>query len=169
MIELNAYQIALIGVASALLGSLLGSLLSYRLALKLASNNAKREAAQKFISTFHRELADIYPHPIKWPKEAHGITAFLESKFSVLNAAVGEFRRYIPSKEWEGFDKAWFSYYNATGRDIDNTNCQCYLHYLPFEGTSYENGKEVVHDTTKIYMSTFKNNVDNILAFAKIT
>ena len=163
--ELSAYEIALISIGGTIAGTLIGVLISYRLTLKLSAINAKRDATQRFVATFHRELSDIYPYPIKWPED---ISIFLESKFNVLNAAVGEFRHYLSDGEWCGFDTAWFSYYNATGREIDNKNCQCYLHYMPFSGVSVVDGKETIHDNNKTYKDDFKKNIDALLKFAKL-
>jgi len=164
--ELTAYDIAIISGGFATVGTLIGTLLSYRFAIKLAAVNARKEAAQKFISIFHTELSGLYPYPIKWPDN---IIDFLESKFIILNAAVSDFRHCLTPDKWEAFDNAWFSFYNATGRKIDNENCQCYLHYMPFTGSSIVNGKQIDHDTTKTYKATFKSNVDSLLKFARLT
>lgn len=162
--ELSAYEIALIGVGGTVVGTLIGAWISYIFAIQLAEVNARKEAARKIISTFHQELSEIYPYPIKWPKN---ITAFLESKFTAINAAVGEFRYFLPGEKWGDFDNAWFRFYNATGREIDNKNCQCYLHYMPFKGVSVIDGKEVHNDNTDTYKEDFKKNVDALLKFAK--
>jgi hypothetical protein len=162
--QLSVYEIAIIGIGGTIIGSLTGAWVGYRLTLQLSAINARREANKNFISIFHRELSDVYPYPIKWPKD---IVCFLESKFSALNAATGEFRYHLPSEEWGAFDKAWFSFYNATGREIDNKNCQCYDHYKPSLGVEIINGKMVSHDNTKTYKEDFKRNVDNLLKFAK--
>ncbi len=151
--QLDAYEIAIIGMGGTIVGSLIGAWIGYRLSLQLSTIAARQKASQKFVSTFHRELSDVYPYPIKWPDN---IVDFLESKFTVLNAATGEFRHYLPSKDWAGFDKAWFSYYCATDREIDMKNCQCYHHYMAFESNPR-------------YKGNFKCNVDNLLKYAKIT
>ncbi|MCR4318980.1 MAG: hypothetical protein NUV74_01415 [Candidatus Brocadiaceae bacterium] len=162
--NLSAYEIALISVGGTISGALMGAWISYKLAVQLTEISARREAARKILSTFHRELSEIYPYPIKWPEN---ITVFLESKFAVLNAAVGEFRHYLPDKKRDNFDRAWFGFYNATGREIDNKNCQCYLHYIPFSGVSVVNGKEIHNDNTKTYKEDFKKNIDALLTFTK--
>ncbi len=155
--EVGAYEIALIGVGGAVVGALLGALIAYWLSLKLADINVKREANRRLVSSFHRELADIYPTPVCWPKD---VDNFLRSKFSNLQAAVGEFRYYLPVKEWEDFDRAWFNYYCSTGRDVDKS-CQSYTHYMDFittidQKTTKQNGQK-----------NFKDNVDHILKFTK--
>lgn len=157
--EVGAYEIALIGVGGTVVGALLGALITYRLSLKLADINARREANRRLIAAFHTELSDIYPTPVNWPED---IDAFLRSKFSILQAAVGEFRHYLPVREWKDFDRAWFNYYCSTGRDVDKS-CQSYLHYMNFtstndQGTTKQDGQKKL-----------KNNVDHILQFTKKT
>lgn len=158
--EVSAYDIALIGVGGAVVGTLLGAWIAYRFSLKLADINARREANRRLIAAFHRELADIYPTPVNWPKD---IDNFLRSKFSNLQAAVGEFRHHLPIQECEDFDRAWFNYYCSTGRDVDRS-CQSYLHYMNFiettgdQTTTKQNGQK-----------NLKENVDHILRFAKKT
>ena len=158
--EVGAYEIAVIGVGGALAGALLGAWIAYRFSLKLANFNVKQEANRRLIAAFHRELADIYPTPVNWPKD---IDNFLRSKFSILQAAVGEFRHYLPVQEWEDFDRAWFNYYCSTGRDVDKS-CQSYLHYMNFTTTTSD------QKTTKQNgLKNLKDNVDHILKFAKKT
>jgi hypothetical protein len=159
-LEVGAYEIALIGVGSAVVGALLGAWIAYRFSLKLAESNVRREANRRLIAIFHRELADIYPTPVNWPED---IDNFLRSKFSILQAAVGEFRHYLPVQEWDDFDRAWLNYYCSTGRDVDRS-CQSYLHYMNFitttgdQKTTKQNGKK-----------NLKDNVDNILRFTEKT
>lgn len=162
--ELGAYEIALIGVGGTIAGALVGAWISYKFAIQLAEINSRKEAARKIISTFHKELSDVYPFPINWPDD---IDFFLRSKFTILNAAVGEFRHYLPPENWGEFDNAWFRFYNATGREIDNKNCQCYHHYMPFSGVSVVNGNETRHDNTKTYKENLQKNIDALLKFAK--
>lgn len=163
--NLEAYEIALIGVGGTIVGALLGAWLTYLFFLNLSEINNRREANRKFLSTFHNELSDIYPTPVNWPDD---IDSFLRSKFNFLQAAVGEFRHHLPLDEWDAFDKAWFDFYCSTGREVDK-NCQVYYHYMPFISTSIVNGKEVTEDTLQTYKETFKYNVDLLLKFAKKT
>ncbi len=130
--EVEAYEIALIGVGSTIVGALLGAWIAYRFSLTLAEIKVRQEANRRLITTFHRELSEIYPTPVNWPKNIHD---FLSSKFTSLQAAVGEFRHYLPVQEWEAFDSAWFNYYCSTGREVDKS-CQSYLHYMNFETTT---------------------------------
>ena len=158
--QVGAYEIALIGVGGAVVGALIGAWIAYRFSLEIANINARREANRHLISAFHRELADIYPTPVNWPKD---IDSYLRSKFSSLQAAVGEFRHYLPIQEWEDFDRAWFNYYCYTNRDVDRT-CQSYLHYIDSITTTSD--QKIITENGKI---KFKYNVDNILSFAKKT
>ena len=158
--EVGAYEIALIGVVGAVVGALLGAWITYRFSLKLTDINVRREANHRLIAAFHRELADIYPTPVNWPDD---IDNFLRSKFSILQAAVGEFRYYLPVQEWKDFDRAWFNYYCSTGRDVDKS-CQSYLHYMNFTTTTSD--KKTIKQNCK---KNLKDNVDHILKFAKKT
>ena len=65
-------------------------------------------------------------------------------------------------------DRASFRYYNATGREIDNKNCQCYHHYMPFKSSSSDGNKITHYDNSINYKDNLKNNVDSLLAYAKI-
>jgi hypothetical protein len=159
-LEVGAYEIALIGVGGAVIGALLGAWIAYRFSIKLADINVRREANRRLIAVFHRELADIYPTPVNWPED---IDNFLRSKFSILQAAVGEFRHYLPVQEWKDFDRAWFNYYCFTGRDVDKF-CQSYLHYMNFTTTTSDQ-KTTKNDGPK----NLKDNVDYMLKFAKKT
>ncbi len=158
--EVGAYEIALIGVGGAVVGALLGAWIAYHFSLRLADINVRREANRRLIATFHRELADIYPTPVNWPDDIHN---YLSSKFTTLQAVVGEFRHYLPVQEWEAFDSAWFNYYCSTGREVDKS-CQSYLHYMNFESTTNDQEPQK-QDGQK----TFKHNVAQILKFAKKT
>ena len=157
---MSAYEIALIGVGGALVGALVGAWIAYLFSLKLADNNFRREANRRLISTFHSELSGIYPTPVNWPND---IDSFLKSKFSNLQAVVGEFRHCLPIQEWQAFDTAWLNYYCFTGREVDKS-CQSYLHYMDFVSTTSDD-KTTKNDEKK----NLKVNVDNILRFAKKT
>ena len=158
--EVGVYEIALIGVGGTVVGALLGAWIAYRFSLKLADINARQEANRRFIATFHRELADIYPTPVNWPSH---ISRYLGEKFTTLQAAVGEFRNYLPVEEWEAFDSAWFNYYCSTGREVDKC-CQSYTHYMNFETTTSDQETQKQDGQEE-----FKHNVDRILKFAKKT
>ena len=156
--ELTALEIAYISGGFGIIGSLVGSIATHFLSKDTYRQNEFNKAAATFRSKVLIELSGLYPYPIKWPEETihsiGNIAAFLESKFTILNAAVSEFRDFLPPSKWDAFDKAWFSFYNATGRKIDNENCQCYHHYMPF-------------GSNPNYKENFKHNVDQLLSFAK--
>ena len=155
--EIGAYEIALIGVGGTIVGALIGAWIAHRFSLKLFELTIRREANRRFISVFHQELSDIYPTPVNWPNDIHG---FLSCKFPALQAAVGEFRHYLPVDKWEAFDNAWFSYYCSTDREIDKT-CQVYHHYTDCE--TLDGNIAQIQDGRK----NLKSNVDKILRFAK--
>jgi len=159
-VEVGVYEIALIGVGSTVVGALLGAWISYYFSLRLADIRVRQDANCRLTTTFHRELANIYPTPVNWPADIH---SYLSTKFPTLQAAVGEFRHYLPVQEWEAFDSAWFNYYCSTGREVDK-NCQSYLHYMNFESTT--NDQETQKQDGQ---KTLKHNVDHILKFAKKT
>ena len=163
--NIGLYEIALIGVGGTIIGALLGAWITYRFALKLSIINNRQEANRKFLSAFHNVLSEIYPTPVSWPDD---IDYFLRERFSLLQAAIGEFRHYLPTEEWDDFDKAWFKYYCSTEREIDK-DCQVYHHYMPFKGESIINGKKITEDNTQTYKNNFKNNVEQLLRFAKKT
>lgn len=158
--ELGPYEIALIGVGGTIVGTLIGAWIAYRFSIKLSEINARREANHRLINAFHRELSEIYPTPVNWPED---IDNFLRSKFSNLQAAVGEFRHHLPCGELAGFDNAWFKYYCSTGREVDKS-CQSYLHYMNFISSTNDQ-KETKQDGK----NNLKANVDNILKYAKRT
>jgi len=162
--NLDNYDIAIVGVAGIIIGTLLGAFVTYRLSLMLAENNRRQDANNRLIRTFANELAEVYPTPVNWP---HNIDAFLKSKFNNLQAAICEFRNVLSPKEWANFDSVWFKYYCSTGRETDK-NCQCYSHYIDTSGASIDkHGKIESH--TQIGREALKLNIDNILSFAKKT
>lgn len=132
------------------------------IAFQIHRINAFRNASEKFRNIVLIGLKDIYPVPVNWPEN---IDIFLRFKFTVLQAAVKEFRGFLPCYKRKSFDRAWLNYYSSYGDE----HSQCYHHYMPFSGTSIENGKETTYSNTKIYKETFKHNVDSLLKFAKKT
>jgi hypothetical protein len=128
--------------------------------------NRLAAASANFRNVFLTELKGIYPIPFDWPKEGIAIDNRLRKAFPNLQAAVTEFKHFIPWYRRKLFDRAWFRYRCSTGRKID---IQCYHHYMPFEGVSIIDGKEIRYDNTKVYKETFKKNVDSLLKYAKQT
>ena len=153
-----------IGFLYGVCGTLVGGLAAHFLSKDLNKRTEFNQAAKDFVNTFHQELSGVYPYPINWPSN---IDPFLRSKFNILNAAAGSFRHCLTEKKRSEFDKTWFRFYNATEREIDNKNCQCYHHYMPFSGTSFANGEEKEHDNTQTYKENLKENVDALLKFAE--
>ena len=147
-----------------------GTLIMAFIAAYLAGLNSRLNrlaaASEKFRNVFMNELKGLYPIPSDWPKDSLAIDYILRKAFPNLQSAVTEFRRFIPWYRRKCFDSDWFRYRCSTGRKID---AQCYHHYMPFSGSSIENGKEIKYDNTKTYKETFKNNVDNLLKYAKKT
>lgn len=152
-----------------------GALIMAAITAYLAEFNSRRSrlavAAEKFRIIFLTELIGLYPIPSNWPSDVNGIDRVLREIFPKLNAAVAEFRRFIPWYRRKFFDKAWEFY--CLGEDgiqlnkMGGKEQQCYYQYIPFSGISVINGKEISHDSTKTYKETFKKNVDRLLKYAK--
>ena len=85
---------------------------------------ARRKAAADFRAAFLSALNDIYPLPARWPDD---IDPYLRGVFPKLQAAVEQFRPYVPFWKLGAYDRAWSRYRSCTGRQID---IQCYLHYM---------------------------------------
>jgi hypothetical protein len=111
-------------------------------------HNAFRAASTKYRSTFLETLRQVYPHPVQWPAN---IDHFLRGVFPTLQAAVAEFRAFVPWYRRRSYDAAWFAYRCSTGREVD---LQCYHHYMGFGGDP---------DPKKM----FKSNVDRLLSYAR--
>jgi hypothetical protein len=154
---LGNYEIALIGIGGTVIGVLIGCLLTYHFSLKHAERVQRLDANRKLVHTFTSELADVYPTAVNWPDD---IDKFLRQKFPNLQAAVGEFRFYLPRREWGAFDNAWFDYYCSTGREVDK-KCQAYHHYMNLSGVT--NNVEY----TQNGHANLTKNIDHILTYAK--
>ncbi|MCK7599088.1 hypothetical protein M0G74_17575 [Microbulbifer sp. CAU 1566] len=156
---MSNYEIALIGVAGTIVGALLGSILTYRLSVNLSDRSHRLLASRKLVSVFAKELADVYPTSVNWPENIDG---YLRQKFTILQAAVSEFRFSLPESEWAAFDREWFNYYCSTGRSIDRQS-QSYIHYMNFTIQSNDTGGEY----EQVGPDNLRSNVDKILSFAK--
>lgn len=128
--------------------TVLTALLGGLLLLHVHRLNAFRAASVRFRGAVVSALGQIYPDPAVWPQDIDG---FLRKLFPQLQAAVAEFRPFVPWYCRRAFDQAWFRYRCATGRKID---IQCYHHYMAFSGQP---------DPRR----TFRENVDHLLSFAK--
>ena len=106
-------------------------------------NNASKE----FSETIHKELKNVYPHPVNWPTD---IDEYLRSKHATIQSVVNKFKRYLPVEQREAFDRAWVAFYNAHSDDRE----QCYHHYI-----GYNNNPK--------FQDNLKNNVGKLLSFAK--
>lgn len=108
MINLGAYEIALIGVGGTVVGTLLGALLGYRFSLSLATVTARREAAAKFRAAFKDELLALNP---ALSRNSVDTCTLLESAFDKHRSAVYDFMQHLKSPEKEEFEQAWEEYY----------------------------------------------------------
>ncbi len=142
---------------------LFGIIAAHRLVSYRDRKNIFNNAAKEFTETFHRELKEVYSHPVKWPDN---INNYLDSRINNLKEATGKFRHHLPCWSRYFFDKAWSRFYCCTGREVDK-DCQVYHHYMPFKGVSVVNGKRVEHDNTKTYKENLKKNVDSLLKYAQ--
>ena len=85
-------------------------------------------ACAAFRSTVTGKLSSLYPLPTSWPSNPE---PQLRAIFPDLQAAVSQFRPYVPWYRRKAFDRAWLQYRSAYLREID---VQCYHHYIAFEG-----------------------------------
>jgi len=91
------------------------------------------------------------------------IVHILREKYPRIEIAVNIFKGYLPIWQVNGFNKAWVKYYS----EYKQEGQQCYYHYVPFSGSSIENGVETTYDNTKAFKDNFKHNVDALLKYAK--
>ena len=110
-ITLTATDIFLLGAC----GALVLAFIRLRFASEIRSRDIFNKAAKEFTDAFHKELKGIYPNPINWPGD---IDYYLRERFDNLHEAVGKFERILPWWRKKGFIGAWFSFYNATGREM---------------------------------------------------
>ena len=135
------------------LATLLAALIGGFFLLHVHKQNAYRFASVKFRAAVLDALSGLYPLPSSWPNDTLAIEPMLRAIFPRLQAAIAEFRPFVPWYCRRAFDRAWLRYRSATEREIDY---QCYLHYIPFHGNPDPE-------------QTLKNNVDALLSFAKHT
>ncbi len=98
-------------------------------------------------------LNGLHPHHAGWPRDDMAIDPLLKSAFPALQAAVAEFRPFVPWWRKRAFDRAWFRYHCSTGRSVD---AQVYHHYMAFSGQPDPK-------------ATFHANVSRLLSFANAT
>lgn len=146
---LTAQDLWLLGVA----GGLGIILVNYWLANTRDKISRRAIAADKFNSEILNILAGIYPFPSNWPKGINQTDTVFRDIFPKMQIAVEAFKRFLPWYKRPFFDHAWGRFRNAYGREQD---IQCYHHYMAFESNPN-------------YKENFKDNVDNLLKFAKTT
>lgn len=129
------------------------ALFSALVLLHVHRRNAARSASVKFRNTILTKLAGLFPVASNWPDNIH---RHLESVFPDIQAAVSEFRPYVPLWRRKTYDRDWFAYYCCTAREVDH-NCQVYHHYMDFTSAEQPvpNGKK-----------TFHRNVARLLSYA---
>ena len=129
------------------LGALVMAFLVGYISGRVAKTGRYASACQNFRAALLGEFTGLYPLPSNWPTD---IDDYLRNKFPQLQAAVAEFRPFVPwFRRWL-FDRAWRKYRNAYGRAVD---IQVYHHYVAFG--SQPDPKD-----------TFKVNVKRLLSYA---
>jgi hypothetical protein len=128
--------------------AVVGGVLTHRLSSRRDRQNARRNAAVVFRAAVHEALKDVYPLPVKWPDN---IDHFLRGCFPALQAAVEQFRPFVPRWRRRAFNKAWYNYRSASGQ---KNEMQAYHHYMAFE-------------SNPDYKENFRRNVKALLSFAE--
>jgi len=140
--------------AGGALGYFVRTFIDHRLAKSRTDEDRRikgfNESAIKFRSTIINELVGLYPIPIDWPRD---IARRFNATFPKIQAAVEEFKPFVPSGQVKAFNKAWLQYY---------THCK---HVVP-KAFSPE-GKIYGEKTSQEVRDEFKHNVDALLSFAK--
>jgi len=136
-------------IAAAVLVAAFGGYVAWRNGQK--SRHAT--ACGNFRASVLRALDGLHPHHAKWPKDGQAIAPILRAAFPALQAAVAEFRPFIPFWRRHAFDRAWHQYHCSTGRDID---AQVYHHYMAISDQPDPK-------------ATFHANVSRLLSFAGAT
>jgi hypothetical protein len=134
------------------------------LGLLTRRRDRRADACAALREAFHAELKGLYPRSTNWPKGT-GIENRLKSAFPALQAAVANFRPYVPNRAKTRFDEAWRNYRCATKRDVDD---QSYIHYMSMTSTEPNafGGETTIPNDGK---ANFKRNVDRLLSFASDT
>ena len=138
-----------LAIAAAVLGSTFVGYVAWRNAHK----SRYATACGNFRASVLRALNGLHPHHANWPRDGGAIDPMLRSAFPALQAAVAEFRPFVPWWRRRAFDRAWFLYHCSTGRPVD---AQVYHHYMAFSDQPDPK-------------ATFHANVSRLLAFANAT
>lgn len=125
--------------------------------------NRRAAAAEKFRGVFYAKLKGLYPTPSQWPQDFNVLNNRLREAFVSLQAAVNEFKRFVPLYRRKGFNLAWRQY--LLGKERQDTEQQDYKHYQSSEGAAAIAGNEITEITDG--KAHFKQNVDKLLSFAK--
>ncbi|MBC3911232.1 hypothetical protein [Undibacterium umbellatum] len=136
---------------SNIIGTILIAALVAWFSYRNGSKVRKATACETFRKAISTSLQGLYPIPVDWPDSTTGIRHILNRQFPVIQAAVNEFRNYVPWYSRKKFDKAWRQYRNAYE---DDESAECYHHYESFEDNSD-------------HKAVFKANVDRLMSFAK--
>tara|TARA_B110001450_G_C17310103_1_gene355133 strand:- start:72 stop:545 length:474 start_codon:yes stop_codon:yes gene_type:complete len=107
MIQVGAYEIALIGIGGAVIGALLGAWVAYRLTVQLTKSGEKRQSAYRLHMAFKNELLALNPSE---SIIEGSLCAFLKSAFEKHHEAVYEYSFFLKGKEKINFIKAWHNY-----------------------------------------------------------
>lgn len=146
-------------MSSVIIASLIGivaTLLAGWFGIYLPRRNARREAGQQLIAEFAAVEASFNKIAMS---NFHAIDPTLREAYPRLEEKIIIFKRHLFSP-WEkrAFKKAWVAYYN----DYGDERCQSYSHYLPFN-------ESPPYIKTPQYIKNFKQNIENILKYAKLT
>lgn len=142
--------------AGGILGYLARTIIDHYLAKSRTEEDRRikefNEAATKFRSTVINELVGLYPIPIDWPID---ITIRLNTTFPKIQAAVEEFKPFVPTGDVSSFNKAWLQYYAHCKNILPEACSDASVIYAG------EKSKQARED--------FKHNIDLLLKFADIT
>jgi hypothetical protein len=119
---------------------------------KLQERQRRNVAAITFKNKVLAELKGLYPVPSNWPDDSQVLDAILRRAFPNLQAAVIEYRQFLPKRRQRILDKAWYAYRLG---DSAERNGQNYFQYWKF-------------GSNPNYREDFKHNVDKLLECAKI-
>ena len=139
------WVVTLIGVFVAILG-----------AFQVQRYVAFKNATKAFRSSVHRLFEGLYPEPRSWPSDGNAIDKKLQSIFPELQAAVSDFREYLPERRKHDFDQAWQIYLHGSDENAGT-------HYYQYMG--YSSPDVRIPDSK----AEFKGNVERLLSYAKET
>lgn len=133
---------------------LIGATIAALVAFIVPKINRSREASNHFRQTILNELKDIYPTCSKDPES---LNQYLRSKYPALQAAVNQYRHFLPFYRRKAFDKAWDTY---RGYENDGSNLE--EHYFQYRDYTLD-------DEQNDGKGNLKKNVSLLLQFCKKT